>query len=299
MFDYPYLNIVLYPGSTGGKFLINCLSLNDRAVFQHRELAQKQLDGKFNVNDKIKYIHKHLEIAKQENAWKDLSLGTGQLFGIPPEYYANTFPEFIKRKLNTPLIRECMSNKLHLFITTHDFLVLEHQLEIWKNAKIVVFKNFKNFRDNRTGGTTRGGGRQLKQYWDIIKSEEWPDQPPTDFKLYEQLPQHIKDDLENKYENKIYELLKDIEELIMLWHAYLKDWKKSIDFFEFDVDYAYDNSENFYKTYVQVCNYLNLPHTDQTIITRYFDEWKTCITPIMPVHPTLEKKSVPSTAGIV
>ena len=288
MFDYPYINHVLFPVGTGGKFLINCLSLNDKAVFQHSELAQKQLDGKFNVDDKIKYIHEHLEIVKQKNAWTDLSLGDMRLFGIMSDDYANTFPEFIKRKLNKPVIQECMSNKLHLFLTSHEFLVLEHQLEIWKNAKIVVFKNFKNFRDNRTSGIiTRSEGRQLKQHWDIFKGESWPDRPPTDFKSYEQLPQHIKDELENKFENKIYELLQDIEELIILWHIYLKDWKKSTDFFEFDVDYAYDNSENFYKTYVQVCNYLNLPHTYQTIITRYFNEWKTCITPTMPMHPIL------------
>jgi len=45
MFNYPYINFFTYPSGAGGKFLINCLSLNDKAVFCHSILAQQQIDG--------------------------------------------------------------------------------------------------------------------------------------------------------------------------------------------------------------------------------------------------------------
>jgi hypothetical protein len=69
MFNYPYINFFTYPSGAGGKFLINCLSLNDKAVFCHSILAQQQIDGKFSVDDKLNYIFKHLQIAKQRNNW--------------------------------------------------------------------------------------------------------------------------------------------------------------------------------------------------------------------------------------
>jgi len=270
MFDYPYINHVLFPAGSGGKFLINCLSLSDKAVFQDKKLAQEQLDGNFTIDDKVNYIHTHLKIARETNNWNDLSLGDHELFNMISDRYTDTFPEFVKRKLNTPVIQKCISNELHLFATIHNFVELKHTLDIWLNGKLIVFKNYKNFID------TRASSRQIKNMWDVIKGEDWGE-APADLYSYNQLPELVRDELANDFNNEIYEYLLDKEELDLLWHVYLKKLSKSVNLFEFDVEYAYNNSENFYKTYLQVCNYLDLPHTDQYIITRYFNEWKKTI----------------------
>lgn len=273
VFNYANINHVLYPSNAGGKFLINCLSLNNRAVFQDQKLAQQQLNGNFTINDKQDYIYRHLELAKQTGKWTDLALGANQLFNIRYDVYINTFVEIVKKKLDTPVIQNCIANNLHLFTTVHDFIMLEHMLNIWPNGKLIVFKNYKNFVDKRLNCT------DVKDKWDQIKGEDWPS-VPDNIDSYNQLPKYIRNEIYKDFNNVIYDLLLR-QETDVLWHIYMKKLSKTMDLFEFDVEYAYGNSENFYKTYVQVCNYLDLPTTEQIIIDRYYNEWKETINIIM------------------
>ena len=270
MFDYPYINHVLYPRGAGGKFLINCLSLNDKAVFQDKKLAQDQLDKNFTVDDKVQYINKHLEIAKQTKVWNDLLLGDNELFTMKSESYTDTFPEYVRRKLKTPVIKNCMTNKLHLFTVTHNFIWMKYKLKIWTNGKLIVFKNHKNFINNRDYEN------KVIDFWNIIKAEDWPS-APNNLSQYNQLPKSIKNELSSNFDDKIYDYLSDREEFDELWHRYLQELSKTVDLFEFDVDYAYNNSHNFYKIYVEVCNYINLPIADRSIIIEYYNKWKETI----------------------
>lgn len=279
MFDYSNINHVLYPKNAGGKFLINCLSLNDRAVFQDQKLAQQQLNGNFTINDKLDYIYRHMEIAKQTGNWTDLELGDKQLFNMRTDFYIDTFVEIVKKKLETPIIQDCIANNLHLFTTVHNFNILENLLKIWPNGKLIVFKNYENFVYQRLNNT------DIKKTWDQIKGEDWKE-VPNNIDSYNKLPKYIRNEIYKDFNNVIYnQLLRqefDIkllsrQEFDVLWHTYMKKLSKTVDLFEFDVEYAYSNSENFYKTYVQVCNYLNLPTTEQIIIDGYYNEWKVTI----------------------
>ena len=201
------------------------------------------------------------------------------MYGIDNDRYRNTFPEIIKKKLNSSLIQKCVDNKLQLFLVSHDFFLLEQQQKIWTNGKLIVFKNYQNFINQRPKFQSQNN-KDLNQYWNSIKGSDWPESPPTTLSLLEQLPQHIQDELVHGFNNEIFRYLDFEQDFDILWHAYLEDLRKSVDLFEFDVDYAYNNSENFYKTYMQVCKYLDLPCYERIVIDKYFNMWRKVISGI-------------------
>jgi hypothetical protein len=133
--------IACYPAFAGGKFLINCLGLSDNCVLQDRRLAQKQLDGKFWLDDKICYIRSKMDVAKQNLKRTDLDLGSGQLFGHTHE--TGNFNITIDRVVN---------KNWYFCHGVHGLGQLKQRLKIWPNSKIIIFKNYKKFIEERVPG---------------------------------------------------------------------------------------------------------------------------------------------------
>ena len=160
-FETPNIILVMYPNFAGGKFLINCLGLSDDAVLQNQDFAKKQLIGKFSQQDKINYIFNELEKHKTNLVWNDLGLGCHQLFNYNYLNYTsidsidvNNFNEVV-----TPLSQ---GNK-KFFHVGHTFDNLVNFRNIWKNSKIILFKNTPTFRNLRLGGSKRPN---LNSTWD-------------------------------------------------------------------------------------------------------------------------------------
>jgi len=234
MIDYPYINLFCYPAGAGGKFLVNCLSLNDSVVFQNRELVKKQLSGEFSVEDKIKYINDQLRIAEETKEWNDLNLGEWQLHGLGWEQWTNTHPEIIKKYFDrVPWIQECIDCNLHLTMVAHNFVRLELVNRVWSKAKVIVFTNSREFIEERG--------------------------------------YYIIDNLGYTNDSEVVESREHFDQL---WNQYTKNLSEK---FVFDVKYSYENCDNFYKTYTQVCDYLNLPITPKPIVENYFVAWKRII----------------------
>jgi hypothetical protein len=137
--------IACYPPFAGGKFLINCLGLSDNCVLQDRRLAQKQLDGKFELADKICYIQSKMDVAKQNLKWTDLDLGCGQLFGTTHE--TGNFNILIDRVVD---------KNWYFCHEVHCLQQLKQRLKIWPNSKIIIFKNYKKFIEDRISGHVIG-----------------------------------------------------------------------------------------------------------------------------------------------
>ena len=277
MFDYENLTRFCYPHGAGGKFLVNCLALNDKAVFQDRKLAQQQLDGKFTVDDKLNYIFDRLQIAKENSQWDDLQLGCSSLFDVDPGRYLDTFPEILKNQLTTITTRNCVDSNLHLFLISHDFVLMEHQARIWTDSKLIVFTNYQRFISQRPNYGSGGNFdyNRLQRYWDRVRGTDWPEDPPTTQKLVDKLPLHIQAKLVDELKNEIVRYL--LEDFNSIWRSHTKELKKSTNLFEFNVDYAFSNSKNFYKNYLEVCQYVDLPAAEFTIIDKYFNEWQAVI----------------------
>lgn len=273
MDDYPNITHVVYPSATGGKFLINCLGLNDKAIFQHKELAQKQMDGKFTVEDKINYINEQLSISLETGNWYDLNLGDAELYNRYTDRTSYPYPEFLYKKQKTAILKKCIENKLHWFTVEHSLQELESQKKVWTNSNVIIYKNYKNFLKERVGVHSI-----IKDLWRNLKGESWGScKAPRDLEEYNELPNFIKKELAEDYEDRIYQYLEDEEELYTLWHVYSKKLEKKFKVFEFDVEYAYKNIENFYNTYDQVCDFIKVPPAKYEIILSYFEKWRDTI----------------------
>lgn len=137
-YDTHHLVIVCYPGYAGGKFLINCLGLSDRAVLQDQELARKQLDGQLATEEKLNLLEQRL--AETQEEWLDLNLGCVQLFGASPLTQFDNFNPVIDRLSN--------SNK-YFFMVLHDAKQLDRYLTVWPNAKVIILNNSAEFIKSR------------------------------------------------------------------------------------------------------------------------------------------------------
>lgn len=174
-FDTENIVLCVYPRFAGGKFLLNSLGLCDQAVFQDSVLAEKQLSGRFNCSDKLAYLLDMIE-KNTLGKWNDLGLGCVQLFGSSERDYSDNIPPrnnihgeqtslytVGNLTLNLKKIIEPLSNgELKFFLVVHDVLNLLPILDVWKNAKLIVFTNTANFNRLRN----HSGKDTYQKVWD-------------------------------------------------------------------------------------------------------------------------------------
>ena len=165
-FNSDRMIIFYYPAYAGGKFLINSLGLSNSVVFQDEWLARDQIEGNFPPDAKIDFLQKRFNEVNRK--WNDLGLGCGQLFALNYTDYYNFTSETASSMLFSPIIKQLIKKNWYFCTVAHGDTDLSNYLRIWKNAKIVVFKNFSNFIKDRIS----------QIYWNKIKSNFWPLTPP-------------------------------------------------------------------------------------------------------------------------
>ena len=143
MIDFNTKNLIIayYPQGAGGKFLINCLGLSDKAVLQHADYIH------FNQTEKIEFLTTRIQ--DTANHWADLGLGCSELFGIGNDVYYKYPPSIIKNMKFNSAIETLSNNNLKFFIVAHWPSQCKKYLSTWPNATIIHFKysdEFINFR---------------------------------------------------------------------------------------------------------------------------------------------------------
>lgn len=151
MIDFDTKNIILvcYPPWAGGKFLINCLGLNNNAFFQHRFLAEKQLSNNFNVDDKMTYLRTKIQHA-DKNAWGDLGLGCLQFFRFPTDELLIRPIDKLNELFDEEFMQRIISSNNKFFLVSHHDTFLINLLDVWENATVIIFKNCDKFVTDRT-----------------------------------------------------------------------------------------------------------------------------------------------------
>lgn len=164
MINFETENLIVfgYTGWAGGKFLINCLGLSDDAVLQDAEIAEQQLNGNLDSNDKATIIFDKLS---KTTVWNDLGMGCGQLFKISNERYLekNNFEKFDFHSV----IEKLSNGNKKFFIVAHDYRYYNQYLKLWKNAKIIVINNSTKFKKWRVNNTI------MADTWDIATTNNW------------------------------------------------------------------------------------------------------------------------------
>ena len=262
-FNTNNLVIFYYPAFTGGRFLINCLGLSDSAVFQDESLVERQLNNNFNINDKIQYLRNAL--ANTKDNWNDLGMECNQLFGIANENYV-LYPSSLIKQNRFPLSIEKLTNSnLKFFLATHKLPYLEKYLDVWPNAKIIMFENchdFLNWRINETSFQTK---------WEQLRGQDWPEKVPSSIKELETLSDTIVSELHSRF-FQFYGAIK--------WQCVIAEWEsKEILKYKNNVQTIVWNNNLYFSCDAtvdkieQLYDELDLTNFNKDYIVEYYNLW--------------------------
>lgn len=196
MFNTDRLIIVHYSQGCGGKFLINCLALADNAVLQHRHLAKMQLDGHLSTAEKIKTITQKLSAT--QNKWYDLGWGCQEYFGFDSDTYL-TQP--VSQLPFDPIVEQVIEAGKYFFLVSHDPVFLNKAIAVWPNAKIVIIDHCNEFIACKRDITQTIN--RLKNYWDKIRGDSWPVDPPFTIESMENLPEFVLEEVQKTHNNEL------------------------------------------------------------------------------------------------
>ena len=270
-FDTDKIIIVCFPSYAGGKFVTNCLNHSDRCVFQEASLVQQQLDGKFTKQDKLNYIYSELDNTKEK--WVNLNMSTYQLFGIHGYEYLEHPPEELKYK---PIIETLSNDNQHyFFLIAHSFEELDIMVNVWKNAKVIMYTNVNKFMEWRI--QTDRFRIVYVDRWNKLKGTDWPNTPPSTIEELESLPESILLEMKSDFDN-FYAYCKQYLEHPLMPDVYQKKvdkFKNSFhgDYIEWNTDWYFSESD----TVKQVKNVFEkfglLEDYNVEEITEFYRQW--------------------------
>ena len=158
--DTDNIVVIWYHNYSGGKTLLNCLALNDGALFPDKNMAEAQLDGKFTTDDKMNYVRTELSKLKKGDFWNDLNLSCDNFFGIKKAEYEQQF----RGVYYNTVVKRAVDSNLKFFRATHYKNQLFPILNIWKNAKLILLDNVEQFVERRCKADHR-----IINYYDMLK----------------------------------------------------------------------------------------------------------------------------------
>ncbi len=203
-FDSDKVIIIYYEAGAGGRFLANNLSLSPDCVMMNAKLAMMQLDGNLNQQQKLfvllnKFIVLN-DLSNVTGGWDDLGFYDTTWYGtnypeIREKYGVVNFfdrdPDEFKNMLyvDESFQYVTVNDTKYFFLTCHTPTELKMKLLIWKNAKVVSFKNQKLFTTIRNYKHKDGfhDYHKLKIIWGMIPEEErngW-EEPPSPYESTE------------------------------------------------------------------------------------------------------------------
>lgn len=198
--DYDKVTLLLYPRKVGGKFLNTCLGFSDQYVFQDIDLAKQQVNGNFELKDKIKYINKQLFISAKTKIWQDLFLGCDQLWGT------NTGDQSCDEleKLKTEYfyyddIFYLMKNNVWLSRVGHNIRIIKNWYKIFPNSTLIYYYNWDNFLFSRD--------KAIQKNWNIVKQSSWDNKHPYTIEEFYNLSSDVKKEIKKFFPSLYYQLL--------------------------------------------------------------------------------------------
>jgi len=189
-FDNSSAVFVLYPWGAGGKFVINSLAVSARAVLQHADLAQQQLDRKFSAADKKQEILRRLEA--EQGHWQDLHFSVDALTGVNEQLYITESVDTAQYWPWTNFMHVLSRSGMNWFADVHDAGHLEAMCAVWPRARIIRFVNTEKFLTWRRVNYNR---KPLELYWQSIRDQDWPIQAPETWAQFQSLDTSIQREL--------------------------------------------------------------------------------------------------------
>lgn len=182
---------------SGGRFLMNSLSLSDGCVFPNEKLARLQINGKLNKNEKLKFLN--LSISNTKKEWNDLNLKDVDWTGVDYDIHFNlSLNEWRNFKYKKVFSNLTIKNEKYLFLNAHSIEELNTLRKIWKNSKVISFTNQTIFNGIRRHTTDH---KKFIEIWKLLAKRSWPHAPYSK-KHYLNMPEQIKQIVNNKLKDE-------------------------------------------------------------------------------------------------
>jgi len=137
------LTAVSFPKWTGGKFLVNCLSLSPDAVMQDRDLAHWQLTQGLTAAQKLDVLLKRL--SQVGDQWNDLDLGGPSFFGFGQDCWLHCDLDNIQYWPFDPIVARTIEAGKRFFFIGHHVLFMQRFAALWPNLSVIVLHNAERF----------------------------------------------------------------------------------------------------------------------------------------------------------
>ena len=290
-FECDRILIIRYNVGAGGKFLSACLSMSQDVVVPDTELARLEMQGQLTKQQLQQTL---LSRALDKNgSWNDFGLFDQYFWGFDKFRYFNFDVSTMGLLEWGPLIPELTQrNDRWLPTNLHPFLTTVRLSEVWPNATILFLENpdkFKTrFRPHRLYGTRDAGLADLRIniFWKNCRGGDWPVWAPRTLEEYNDLPEWIKNEIKERYDDEILWYFRDADleqkqtEIEKELQAKLMKKHRSI---LWDCDWYLDP-----RTFAEKCGWLyqqlDLVDYDESLVMGFYHGW------ISKMQQDLEKK---------
>lgn len=264
--------LAVFPPNTGGNFFINSLSFSNKIALRDARIARDHLRNPWSAQQKLVYFQTQLQMAKETGIWNDLNLGCAHLFGIDSFEWLTGFPEIIGRKIDT-VVSRLINHNQYLFLINHwSVVTLPRMLELWPNAKLILFSNYRSFLKQRN--TNIKTIPSLDQYWQQVRAETWPHHAPKNHQEFSMLDSAIQQELVNDFDFEISRYFDYNELYDTQWNQYIKILAAGNNsHFLIDIDDAYSSADNVVSWVEQCADWLGIEDVHQDCVKIYFQDW--------------------------
>jgi hypothetical protein len=198
--NYDKIILLFYPKNAGGNFLNLCLGFSNDYVFQDINLAKKQINGKFTLDDKIRYVNQKLFLSMKTKIWTDLDLGHSKLFGVNVNdlFYTN-FDNFDIDSFYQEDINFLMNNDVWISTGGHNLRIFKKWYNFFPNATIIYYYNWDKFALSRV--------KEIQKTWNVIRKSHWQELYPSTIEEFYSLPKIVKQEIIKYFPFLYYQLI--------------------------------------------------------------------------------------------
>ena len=244
--------IIQFPRFAGGKFISNCLALSKYAVPQDATTANYLLENPDDYNYRFNQVSKTLPgtVAEMRNWIANYEFGDYQ---------------------QESSLAQLSNSGLNFFLAAHQPNNTVGLLALWKNAKVIILTNFRQFSNiscerKGNGETVEGvSGNYCVEKYTLLKGSSWPTWDEFNAAKFDvinisNLPISIRDEISNFYppnpdaatlgfdiDNSIFDKSKFLSAMEALYHQLTyDDFNRQLvgDFWQSYIDLHIDKHQN-------------------------------------------------------
>lgn len=275
-FNADNLITIWYPQYSGGKFIMNCMSLSRHAVPLCPTACDYLIDHPQDYEYRLNAMLKTLPPKDRTDQWLRYEFNTALFYdGFPVDIIDSEFKLFSRmqngdvRNSGIDLrIAKLIDKDIDFFAESRASNIrnLNQYLRLWPNSRIIMLTNFTKFQhiaqlkkraDRKSLSTVDYCGNECQEKYDLLKGEDWPD-----WDLFENCNYNI-DKVANYV--KIKEEIRNEIKQFYPWHDLLP-----AKIFNFDIDGSIFDEGKFVKQMKRLYDWANYDDFNEELLLKYY-----------------------------